>query len=698
MTSKNSFWVSIRENSKRRIWVIAILSLMFFFYFPVFIGLSASSYTSQLESASVDSRTWIQARMSVMFESTIGISEVGIIFVGIAAVICALQGFSYLYNKKKVDFYHSLPVSKNRRFVTIYSNGILIFLSIYVMNLCLGILAGSIFGLMSPELIVLAGKSIVYYLLLYIAIYGVTTIGALLTGNIVVAFLATGVLLVYEMAVRALGVAFASTFFETWVYQSEGFMTETWTSPIMIFMMKILHFSDSGISDNVESMQGIIILIGYGIIFTLIGFVLYQKRPMENSAKAMAFPVTKGVVKILLIVPLALATGAAFYGIGGSNIVSMYIGCILGIVIFHGLIQVIYEFDMKAILKEKKDLMIGSVMALGILLIFQFDVFGYDDYIPKESKLASVSLHLQDGVYYESYRGELNEDGYYEYIGDWNYYRDNMYYTDVETILDLVSQSVSQEQREDGEKYLDIDIQYRLNNGTSTYRRVYVPWEENLLLMDTIVTSEEYTKAYYQILSDEFMQDYPISHISYEGSVGSCQIPKEKWEEFLTIYMEELSNLSYTTICQEVPVGGIGISTIKTDATKGETSAYWNYPVYESFTETCAFLEREQLTTTNLEPSQVKSIEVEINYEDGYHTVEYYEEDEIAEILEKMIPYGIDNYMAGDYSYSYSDSNLYYYVSAELKERTEERAYVDGVFLLNDVPEIIANIDLSELN
>lgn len=47
MTSKNLFFNLMKENTKQRLWTVALISLIFFFTFPVQTALLISSYLSQ---------------------------------------------------------------------------------------------------------------------------------------------------------------------------------------------------------------------------------------------------------------------------------------------------------------------------------------------------------------------------------------------------------------------------------------------------------------------------------------------------------------------------------------------------------------------------------------------------------------------------------------------------------------------------
>ena len=42
MTSKNSFWASIRENNKRRIWLWLVSALVFVIAFPTAVAMDIS--------------------------------------------------------------------------------------------------------------------------------------------------------------------------------------------------------------------------------------------------------------------------------------------------------------------------------------------------------------------------------------------------------------------------------------------------------------------------------------------------------------------------------------------------------------------------------------------------------------------------------------------------------------------------------
>ena len=105
MTSRNSFWDRSRENHKRRIWVW-IVSV--FVQLVVYIGF-VTIYLTRIRRWNTEGayRT-TEAFKRAMCEATqdaLGFSnyEGGIVIA--LAVIIGMQGFAYLYDRRKVDMY-----------------------------------------------------------------------------------------------------------------------------------------------------------------------------------------------------------------------------------------------------------------------------------------------------------------------------------------------------------------------------------------------------------------------------------------------------------------------------------------------------------------------------------------------------------------------------------------------------------------
>ena len=141
MTSKKSFLVNLKTNARRRIWLVVVMFLGFLFFVTVVNAMSLST-----EKMYYGNRNHLAEHLGRVFANGIGLN-LGIgILVSIAAVVSALQGFSYMYQRRKLDLYMSVPVTANRRFAAVYINGVLAYLIPYVCSVLLSFAAASAMG------------------------------------------------------------------------------------------------------------------------------------------------------------------------------------------------------------------------------------------------------------------------------------------------------------------------------------------------------------------------------------------------------------------------------------------------------------------------------------------------------------------------------------------------------------------------
>ena len=115
--SRNTFFTDAFENMKRRNWVFWLSFLTFLFYFPGYLVLSLNNIGSRYEGVT-DSASLI--RMRERMDETVEVlfllnGWMPVLIIGLAILI-GMQGFVYLHNKRQVDFYHSQPISRKRRF------------------------------------------------------------------------------------------------------------------------------------------------------------------------------------------------------------------------------------------------------------------------------------------------------------------------------------------------------------------------------------------------------------------------------------------------------------------------------------------------------------------------------------------------------------------------------------------------------
>ena len=213
MMSKNSFLVSMKENNKRRIWLWIISALFWFFYYPVYMAMAMSRWQEYNRLNGLMGAA-AQGRLEDATYGWLKFSQVAtILSIIMIATVCAIQGFSYLYSRKKVDMYHSVPVKKSRRFAVISINGVLIFFIPYAINLFLAMLVAWMNGGMNGDNFTAAMLAMCLNLLLFMGVYGLSLIAVMLTGNLIVTILAVLVFLAYELVVKVILEEYKRSFF-----------------------------------------------------------------------------------------------------------------------------------------------------------------------------------------------------------------------------------------------------------------------------------------------------------------------------------------------------------------------------------------------------------------------------------------------------------------------------------------------------
>ena len=99
MTSKNSFLANLKTNSRRRIWLAVLMLLYFFFSLPVGTAIKLSIEKTYY----MDMPERLANHLMAVFCEYVGIDAGKLFFITILAVIAAIQGFSYMYQRKKLD-------------------------------------------------------------------------------------------------------------------------------------------------------------------------------------------------------------------------------------------------------------------------------------------------------------------------------------------------------------------------------------------------------------------------------------------------------------------------------------------------------------------------------------------------------------------------------------------------------------------
>lgn len=587
MISKNSFLASMIENNKRRGWVWIVSMLFWFFYYPVVMAMIMSRKKGQnlLDKLTGDiagtrlkeaADGWLQADGAV------------IVFVSLLAIVCAVQGFSYLYSKKKVDLYHSVPVSKTRRFTVIYINGILIFFIPYLLNMILAMLVAGVNGGMCAGNVRTAVISIAMNLILYAGTYGLAVIAVMLTGNVVITLFAAVIFLFYEIALRTLIMEYQTGFFDYFSYSAYKFSAVI--SPVWQHFSGVHALQDyiAGKSDGFAAILPILLCIAMAVIFGLIGYFCYRKRPSEAAGKTMAFPVTKAAVKILLTVPFTLYVGILVKEMVGSgrersNTLLIVFIMAAAAIISSCVIEVIYELDIRAALRKKYQILITAACVAAVYCTFQFDLTGFDRWVPAPEKLDDAVIMIDNGMH--SY---VNEN--LQYADTQKYYLSKPGIQDIDAICRLSEKKAKIKDMEEG-SFVWFDVAYRMKSGKIIWRNFPVNMEEEEIL-NKIIGNQELKNVAYQIYDDvifDAIKQKDSFQITYNTGMNMENLSPDDADMIRQLYIKDFNTSDYSTFKNENICGVLTFSV----RTNDYGTRYFEYDIYPSYMNIIGYLKEK---------------------------------------------------------------------------------------------------------
>ncbi len=675
MMSKNSSSVntiSIKEMQRpllgRRIWPAVISWLFFLLYYPAGVimlitGVQAKSqyyqYTAQ------------QTRYAAMSEVSqwIGLQQAGVFGCVLLAIMIALEGYSYLNNRRKLDFYECQPVPRNTRFWGIYVNGLLLYAVPYLCSLLLSIAIAAGMHVMNGPIAVNGLYAFVRVSLLFLAVYSTAILAVMLTGNLLVAGGLTALLLGFEEVLRYVLYHYAAMLLRTFYANGRGdaifscigaysqfLNTEIWQEGMVTTEESLRLYGIYGVQIPTMQFLGKAFVQGWTkdlrllllwAAATALAFVCYKKRRTESAGQALAFPVIGFPLKLAAGVPIALFIGALItnmYNVSRDSAATTItiLGIALTAVILGCALEILYDFNIRSVFRRFWQAAVVGAAAVVIFCVYRFDLTGYDLYVPAADKVESATLIGQDAS--RGYVGSDLSDVYDTY----DFLNSRMRLTDIEAVEDIALVGAQNRIANDGQSYQygsgdakgwDATVFYHMRDGRTIARCITIPYDMDAQTMNAVVGSEEYKKAIYEVC-DSF-DEAAVKKIADDGQIGYDCGYGTNWTEgsffaeFAKAYAKDLEQYDFTLASTKDPVGVVYVG-IK----QGQGSYYYifNCEVYDTYANTIAFLKEKGIYQDRVPAaSDVAKL-----------TVEYYGSGDTDDTDE--IDPGMDVY------YSYSDN------------------------------------------
>ena len=117
------------------------------------------------------------------------ISVINFIGIYILPIIVSICLFNYIYKKKSVDFINSMPISRKSVFVTNTLFGILIFLSMLIVNVLLMLILTFVFNI--PITFMMIFDYLWYWFIIYMFTFSATNLAMTVSGNAITQVIVT---------------------------------------------------------------------------------------------------------------------------------------------------------------------------------------------------------------------------------------------------------------------------------------------------------------------------------------------------------------------------------------------------------------------------------------------------------------------------------------------------------------------------
>lgn len=707
MTSKSSFLANGKENNKRRIWVwgVSILGQLVLYPGILTVYLSRIAFWNA-DGAFKTAEEYLLARQGAA-KDALGFQPWCMLPVALLAILIAVQGFSYLYDRKKVDMYHSVPVSSKKRFAVIYTNGIMIYMIPALISLLAGIVIAAVQGCMTGDCMARCGLALVLNLLYFLVVYHTAILAVMLTGNVVITGFAVLILLGIGYLYYMLLLVFRDNFFSTATYT---FVNSRFAGSIIIdYDRKIYRLKNMPLlSDVVKTILPIYgKWLAIALLLLAVSYLCYRKRPAEAAGKAMAFRRLNPLIKIIVSACAGLFAGYIVYDATYYNVVFTALSMVGGAALCGMIMEAIYEGDIRGALKHLVSTGAAAAAAAFIFCFFRFDLSGYDSYVPEAEDVESVALNLGP---YQNYWEWCEADESIRYLGDSEYLRDHMFLTDVEAVCELARKS----QEADLQNMTDsrgVSVLYRLKSGREVCRafNIDIGDASNEELLNRILGTLEYRDGYYLMFNEEvetaFSELEKKWNVTYTNGTIETNLPAYESGRLREMWLKDMEQFDFTMANGSRPCG-----KLSWDITDGYISL--DVPVYESFTNTLSVLEEYQAAyPVELRAEDILSLEVtnwhNEDQEQLYYTGDSYRADtafaydsrravikeftdpeEIAAIAENLYPSDINLY--------WNDSSTLdkeYDILVTFKMGTDypyKRGYFEYKFLNGQVPDFVA--------
>ncbi|MFU0831903.1 MAG: ABC transporter permease [Oscillospiraceae bacterium] len=474
---------------RKNIGVMALLALLLFLVNPLILLISMSNETKSLSQqvgiSQAEKMKILAGNYTDLVNEVLPTFAVMLVLL-FCAVLCVIL-FGYIQNKRSVDLYHALPVSREQMLLGRWCAGLTIlfvpvlldFLSLQIIGAAYGVtVTDGARAPMATMLWVMLMGTAVFTFALFMMMCAGTTLDAILSALGINAGYPLLILCVYwiaQMLVPGMSIRMA-----------EHMQLITALAPIAAAFVSLY---------EPFSMGFLIWWIAMTVLLLAGSVWLYRKRKSETAEDNFAFPIPKIIIRFLVS-----AVGGIWFGLmlSEASDTAFFIGVLFGSLATHIILETIYSRGFKNL--KKSFLWYGAFVVAFVAFygVLCTGMFGYDTRVPDVSEVESVTI---------------NKDTFWNGSGTQLVYgnNDTTHHTilklaptiqepdNIKTVIEVQKDIIQQYRKQFPYRFknntgIGLSLTYKLKDG-SVFTRSYQSYSDDINLYDVITPAYEKLSA-----------------------------------------------------------------------------------------------------------------------------------------------------------------------------------------------------------
>ncbi|MBP8969848.1 MAG: hypothetical protein KBG42_11295 [Lachnospiraceae bacterium] len=403
----------MREDLKHRRWMLVLSSFVQLLFGPVaalmkFSNVEAQSFYYYGDEALANRQKAMQYAVEQMTGSYLPVIMIVIAIVG--ALIVGIGGYRHLFNRRMTDMVNSVPVTRGKQFDSIYYNNWLIW---FVPQLVSTILTTGImlvraasygFGpaIFKSAFFILIGSALCFGCVLNLVVLAVVLSGTIFNALLNAAFIGFDLILTYGLII-----VLCQNNFDTFVDLPFSMEQICWVSaPVSGGYLGAIIAAGGSVS-NPAGIAGafgseasfylvLVATIIVAIVNLIIAYSLYIKRKSEESESGVSNKKYRLCIRCINAVLGGLIVAELieeiFYIDARALMVWQIVFAAVFCAVTFGVIDMVHSRSFKGFFSHWKQMIVLVLVAEAILIIFLFDLTGFDKRVISEGSIETARV------------------------------------------------------------------------------------------------------------------------------------------------------------------------------------------------------------------------------------------------------------------------------------------------------------------